>query len=464
MAERRQGQRRPAARVPLERVPSRVPIQVPLNRRPSKAVALVHGVQQVGRTYRMLADPMKPTIDRLVDPVAVVVGGNAALSLGLYIVGNGLGSMMGGDVFAAPGALNAVAEVLVKGVTYPAVYLVGNRAAILPLARHVRHRHTTPSWPNHAKTLSAVAGMLLLSHGLSEYTMAQPGFFPKIDHVLSGQLVVDSAIGPVYGLANLVDYNLSSLSFPPRPAEVEPEPPQPEPQESLASLSQKAPDALSYGQVSNDIGQIQSIGIPITLEQLVYLARTVYWEAANDAPTPRALRKGMQGVASVIHNRWRYDNLYEERSRTGEDSLGERPFSYQDGNSHYHIIVKHGGDTWQFTCVRDRPRYYYPEYTEDPRESEGQPMLDGDNVHIAVGDMDKYQAQLAYQAVVDVLLGRVPDPTGKALFYMNPDYADPVNRDGWGRNDGKKKSVEINSHVFYTVDGEDRDKWTMSLL
>ena len=73
-------------------------------------------------------------------------------------------------------------------------------------------------------------------------------------------------------------------------------------------------------------------------------------------------------------------------------------------------------------------------------------MYEGGRINVAVGGMDRWRAELAYQGVFDVLSGKVPDRTGKAYYYQNPKFVDKYNRN-W--NEELQKTTEINSHVFY---------------
>ena len=177
-------------------------------------------------------------------------------------------------------------------------------------------------------------------------------------------------------------------------------------------------------------------------EELVYLSRVVYFEGGfdNKAKSNDDLRKGMEAISSVMYNRMKFD---ESQSRKGE----KRTFTKKDGDDVFDVAFRHGknrfnGITWQFSCVKDHPKYFY--------EHEGKTnwdMYEGGKLNVAVGNMDERRANIAYESVINVLFEKSRDPTKGALFYQNYAASDKHNKN-WSQR-GLQKTIKINSHDFY---------------
>ena len=200
---------------------------------------------------------------------------------------------------------------------------------------------------------------------------------------------------------------------------------------------------FSYGcDVSKEALGLIKKGIINNPEELVYLSRVVYFEGGFDkkAKNISDIDKGMEAIASVMYNRFKFDEMKtkkgEPRTFTKKGSDDVFDVAFRSGKNRF------GGTTWQFSCIPDHSDYFY--------ENEGQKgwdLYEGGKLNVAVGKMNKKRANLAYQALVDVLKGKVKDPTGGALFYQNYEASDKYNKN-WKKR-GLEKIKEINSHDFY---------------
>jgi len=181
-------------------------------------------------------------------------------------------------------------------------------------------------------------------------------------------------------------------------------------------------------------------GLIKTPEELVYLARVVYFEGAIDG------REGMDAVAHVILNRNNYDNLSRRNgyptifSEDGKDTIFDVAFKNGKGES--------GNTIWQFSCIGDNS----PRYFQENKGKKGWDMYSNGKLNVRVGEMDVENANLAYMAVIDALDGKTNDLTGGALFYQNPQEVDEYNSPKDWVEKGFRKIKRIGNHEFYVVE------------
>ena len=430
----------------------------------SKIRNLASAVRSAYRGYRKVADPIKPAIDRVADPAALFLGTNTALATGIY--------------HATPKANQALEYLMTKGIgpnaysnvvsflqDYPNVGASGKYAALAAiyvpanyyLGPHIKKmlkgesvlpeyiKNLSDKLPvgfHHARTWATIGAMSLVWH-FGHMTDFAKRMGNKIGDVGSKvvDVVTDEELGKLLTgekahriFADITDiFDIEPYRVPvPESREIETE---------LNRAERRKPDILYTDRVSKDAAEISRKGIQISPEQLAYISRVVYFEGTFDkkaSKDPQKILSGVHAITHVIKNRWEF-----EKQKDG--TFGRR----NKKDTLFDVAFHHGTKTrndrtytvWQFTCIRDHPKYFY-----EHRGKKGWDMYEGGDIKVAVGNMDPVRAQLAYEGVVDALSGKVPDPTGKSLFYQNPRFADKYNRN-WDKKLDKVK--EINSHVFY---------------
>lgn len=424
------------------------------------AKALSHGIAS---GYRNTTDWAKPSIDKGVDSLAFLIGANTAVAATIYaadrlLFENGIQSVFGPEAYTNLQQFlsnHPVIETGLKGALYTAAYGWANVKAIWPVTKRIFNRTTTPSWRNHAKTWGiAAATYAAIEHGALE---PANGTLRTIDNYLSGkkaaevgsnvagtaQTLVQEGKLEAKNKAETLDELIDAFSF---GAESDVSK---SVEGSLNEADERNP-RFDYGdRVSKDARRLKGYGMDMTPEELVYLTRAVYFEGGFDrnARTDRDLKRGMQAITAVMHNRWKYDNMTDER-------YGRRDFG-KGGDSPFDVAFRHtkkrrkhgrGNYTvWQFTCVRDHPEYFH-----EHKGKRGWDMYGEGKLNIAVGQMDRHRAALAYEAVIGVLTEEAADPTKGALFYQNPRAVDRNNTPEKWRKRGLRETTTVNSHVFYT--------------
>ncbi len=166
-------------------------------------------------------------------------------------------------------------------------------------------------------------------------------------------------------------------------------------------------------------------------EEFVYVARVLDREAGGEG------LEGMRAVAWVMKDRVDSGIDYFSRGRQGNYF----DVAFKSG------MNSRGARVYQFSCVAQQgwERYW--------RDNEGEGKWDmyrDGALHVDVGKISRARAGLAVQALTDVLDNRVPDPTGKALFYQNRRAADRFNQD-WDRK--YRHTVDIGHHSFFRLRG-----------
>ncbi|MBI2147133.1 cell wall hydrolase [Candidatus Woesearchaeota archaeon] len=440
--------------------------QQPPHQRRSLARSLYQTIQEAGQSYRRLADPIKPAIDKMVDPAAVFLAGNATLATGIYYARQGLAHLLGDETTDKIDDLlqsNTTLEISVKLAAYGTLFGLANWKLLRPAMRRLWKRRTMPSWRNHAKTWGIITLGGMLGYAADVGTDARrfsrelqqadsAGDYVDVltsetnlrvlDRYLSGEKTGPVADAVINSLDDLLQFELS-----------------PEESEQIIGEEERIASALSEprfpytDRVSQNAQQLTQQGVPVTPEQLVYLARVVYFEGAFDQKAGKdvkKIKKGMHGIASVIYNRWKYDNQYERQH-------GERPFSNNGKTGVFDAAFKHTKKKtsvlWQFTCIRDHPSYFY----KHPGKK-GWDIYENNSLQVAVGAMNRQRAELAYDALIEVLGGDAGDPTRAALFYQNKRASDKYNQN-WEQR-GLQRTRRINSHDFYKPDGSNPSKWT----
>jgi hypothetical protein len=195
-----------------------------------------------------------------------------------------------------------------------------------------------------------------------------------------------------------------------------------------------------------DLKPLITKGLFKSPELAIYTARVVYFEAMRykgvnhnqlSSEKQQKTLEAMEDVVSCIYNRWMFNNMQEEKK-------GIRPFAYKNGTALEDIAFKHRGNVWEFTAVRDNPKYFHN------HKGEGKWDIYEDNkLNVGVGDMDEGRAQTAMQAVINVLTGKTKDRTNQATFYQNPKFVDSKNKD-WGKRYGLSKTgYAKHEHVFW---------------
>lgn len=454
--------------------------------------------------YRKLTDWVKPLVDKVVDPLAFFLASNAALSTGIYYSNKYLifpqldKALQSGQFhgFTEYVKSHDAAEAVIKIAAYGTVYGVANAKVIWPLTKKLIKKTTEPTWLNHMKTWAIVGGALLLynyggikqdykrwsneiksAHSFKEYVnvVTNETNLRVIDNYLSGEHLRKLATD----LRQIGDEFTESKT---PPAETTPKGTEDKgdtntvpnvtknngknPTESI-ELELRRIESLKTSLANNDPIAIQARALPREMirspEELIYLTRVIYFESGFDlkAGNERVrIRHGAEAVASVIYNRYLFDNqegmeVFSNREKPSMTDIafrhGRKGFTRADGSSGSYVL-------WQFTAIRDNPDYFYPV------NKEGYGLCKGNRLAIATGEMDEVRAQICYEELVKVL-SRSPqehiirDITGKALFYQNITASDSHNKN-W-KDRGLEITREINSHTFYKyVNGSD---WTQKM-
>lgn len=165
----------------------------------------------------------------------------------------------------------------------------------------------------------------------------------------------------------------------------------------------------------------------ITGEDLVFLTRVTYMEAASDskAKTTEDLKKGWQGVANVIRNRYEFDKHNETHkfsNKLGLRNVIEAPMQFH-------------------------PVSFFPDLFKHLKNKDDKPRL-------AYGKINKKRVEQIYQVVVEVLDGSLKDITDSAV-YFHTDYVREGRRNGTTAFYLKKNPCkttyngQINSHLFF---------------
>jgi hypothetical protein len=406
---------------------------------PANGKSTLSGIRRlsiIGKYYRGATDWVKPAIDKIVDPIAITIGANAALSIIIYyvlqeILQPAFYTMSGGRACSFIERHDWV-EFILKAVSYCLIYGFANISVIIPVAVRLFRRTSVPSWKNHLKTWAIVAiaifawtrcGVKNDFDQIAGRIKTADGFFQTIGSVFSFSniITIDKYMSGVKGTQIAVDTLLlfgrdSDTSI---AEEVERE---------CMRIRQK--DIAISDAIVNDSKSLIEDGIIDNPAQLVYITRVVYFEGAYD-PRARSLgdvKSGLAGIASVMYNRYLFDASREKNGLP-------RVFSKKGGNLfdvvfHY-APNRYGGVTWQFSAIPDNVSYFNS----------------NESLTLASGKMNPDRTLLCYRALVDVLTERATDNTNAALFYQNPGMVDAYNRN-WkdrGLDDVKK----INSHVFF---------------
>lgn len=397
---------------------------------------IISSTQRAGMGYRRVFDPVKPTIDKIVDSTAVFVAGNATLSALVYCA-NKLAVQPSLDWVLGQELLNDLAahptlDSFIKGGVYAGIYGYANYKVILPGCRGVLNRTTTPSWSNHLKTLAllSIAGATFFKGGVyydvkrfhREFWKAE-NFQECVDVVrtrvfdkyLSGRKIAEIvSLGRLERELSRVMHRKKGFSY---------------------------TDKVSVA--AESLINEEMFDIP---EQFVHVVRVGYFEAGYDlkAKNYKAIKEGLIGVFSVMKNRWIYDSYQQKHGK-------KRIFSDRNGNlfdiAFYIGNKRGGGRRHEFVCVEDKDNQdYFYEYSG----KKGWDMYEGGKLNVAVGRMDKRRAQLALEAAIDVFSGKVKDNTNGALYYQNPSLVrDKGNKPRNWEKGGLKRTKIINSHWFY---------------
>jgi hypothetical protein len=416
----------------------------------------------MAREYRRILDPYKPTLDRIIDPLAVVLATNAGISAGVYLTQNKLIEP------AIPSIASFVdhhdyLEAGIKVAAYTAIYAGLNlggyppltrmhRWGILPTALHISRRRTRPSRLNHATTgliLLAFGGAYILGHVRQDHLSIK-----TIDDHLSGSRTAEISAKVQDGVESSIESIENALHvmgiYNPSKDTQQVEDENTTIRSARTEQRQLRSDFPYTDKVSKAAQDITRRGIPMTPEELVYITRVVYFEGSFDKKAGHDLtkiRKGMDGVSHVMRNRWEYDRNHQGKRKVFSKQGQDDPFDVVFRSDRVTRTRKGGRQVtytlWQFTCIRDQQTYFYE------HKGKGQwDMYAGGDLRYAVGNMNRPRADLAYQAVVDAFLGRTADPTNGSLFYKNPRASDRYNQD-WERRGLERRAV-INSHQFYT--------------
>ena len=168
----------------------------------------------------------------------------------------------------------------------------------------------------------------------------------------------------------------------------------------------------------------------LSAEDLVYLTRILYFEGAFDAhaTTEDELRLGYDAIASVIKNRWAFDQEHKSNKFGGKKGL--RGVAEND---------------YAFSCVRDNPAYFAEKSFYETKNE----------FSLIYGQMNFSRTELAYASFVAILSETREDPTDSATFYKTRDI--PQVWEGTEAFHVHRKAckrvftVRINSHEFFEI-------------
>jgi hypothetical protein len=390
----------------------------------------------LGKYYRKATDWIKPTIDKVIDPIAIVVGANFALSLVIYFVNQeilqaALFTIFDGKLFNFIDRHKWI-EFILKAIAYCLIYGFVNLEAVIPAALRMFKRTSVPSWKNHLKTMAIIAVAIIswnfcgVKHDFYQIKWRiknAEGFFDTIGAVFNATNIrtIDRYMSGVKGTRIAVNaWQLFGYSSGKEIAkEIERE-----------CRRIRKSNIATPNKIANDAAILIKHGLIDNPAQLIYITRVLYFEGAFD-PEARSLddiKEGLTGIASVMYNRYLFD--------TGREKIGQpRAFS-NNGDNLYDIVFYHapnnkGGITWQFSAIPINNRYFNGKQ----------------HLTLSSGKMNSDRTLLCYKVLMEVLTEKRYDNTNAALFYQNPGCVDRHNRN-WkqrGLNDVKK----INSHVYF---------------
>lgn len=413
----------------------------------------------IAKGYRKGTDWAKPTIDKVVDPLFFVLGSNAILSSGIYYAKEGLDKF---ETFQSIDGFfddHSVLEALAKIGFYTAAYGVANfnkkklfgvNLGIIENTKKIFKRKTKPSWLNHIKTWGFCAGAALAFYcgGIKEDVNRFKEEFKKsesfsdyvnvftdetnlrvFDNYLSGnkssKFLEDLVNQPSIFISKILNKDDSDKIM-----------------DEVEDSENKNKDFDYVDKISKDAEKFIEGRMIATPEQLVYLTRVAYFEGGHDrkAKDKKAVKEGLQGIVSVINNRYKYDSYREKNGKKrGFSKKGDNLFDL----TFHHGKNKYGGTTWQFTCIRDHPKYFY-----EQEGKKGWDMYENGKLNIAIGKMNKERTSWCYDVVLNVLKGKLKDNTNGALYYQNIAFSDKHNKN-WEKRYNVKKTAKINSHTFY---------------
>jgi hypothetical protein len=196
---------------------------------------------------------------------------------------------------------------------------------------------------------------------------------------------------------------------------------------------EKMPIGYTFTQkdFDKDLATYNAGGMKMSDKDLVNLTRLVYLEGAHDpkAKTLAQAQTGLEGIASVIENRWAYDKVHH--GAFGKGTL--QSVGFKNGKN------KSGKRIWQFSAIPDNPSYF----NKNLLDKHG-------NIKLKTGRMTQKRADLSYNALRNILLDLSPDPTSGALFYQNPRFVAKGSTPAKWKEKGLKEIGTINSHLFFT--------------
>ena len=197
---------------------------------------------------------------------------------------------------------------------------------------------------------------------------------------------------------------------------------------NLAECEQLLERTLTLEEQAKKLNEEQEYGL--TGKDLALITRVVYMEAANDpkAKSEEERRRGWEGVASVIRNRYFFDKNHETHlfGKRGLEGVVRAP--------------------WQFHPVSFFPYLFAKSTLQDAK---GEPR-------VAYGKINPTLAGEVYNTVVEVLAHPQKDITEGAVFF----HADYVQR---GRRNGTTAfqvdgnacktifTTQINTHRFFAT-------------
>lgn len=185
---------------------------------------------------------------------------------------------------------------------------------------------------------------------------------------------------------------------------------------------------IASTQLRKDASQLNRQGYNLKPEDLVYATRVLYWEGYGDpkAKTSKDMQKGLEAIASVILNRYEFDQLHNTNKFGGQQGVMG--------------VVKRQG---QFSCIRDRPSYFTQKSLHDQKN----------NPHLYASGMKRNGLDLAYNALIDILSKNKEDPTNSAVFYktvyVQRQWHDVPAFSLKGHQFIRGNTANINSHRFY---------------
>lgn len=393
-------------------------------------------MKALGKYYRSATDWIKPTIDKAIDPIAIFVGANMALSMVIYyahaeMIYPALFWISDGTLYRLIDS-SAWIEFIFKSIMYITIYGVANFAIIVPMASKAMQKVSRPSWTNHIKTWA------IISIGIIAWTNGgiQQDYYQIKWRIKNANGFIDT-IGAIFDPTNFrtIDRYVSGLKssqmtrqawglfgYPSSKAiagEIERE---------CRRLRQR--NVRTPTKIAKDAAPLIKKGLIDNPAQLIYITRVIYFEGAFD-PKARSLadiKAGLTGIASVIYNRYLFDKANE---KTG------RPRAFSDKGANLYDIVfqrapnNHGSITWQFSAIAKNASYF----------NGNRP------VSLASGKINADRALLCYEILMEVLMEKRSDNTKAALFYQNPRHVDRYNRNWKSR--GLDDVAKINSHVFF---------------